>query len=60
MTEASWGQKHICPACASRYYDLRKEAFVCPSCGAKPAPPRVPRSRPGSRPPMRSGFGRYR
>lgn len=33
MAKAEWGQKRICPSCNSRYYDMKKNPPVCPSCG---------------------------
>jgi len=27
------GTKRICPACGAKYYDLRRDPIVCPSCG---------------------------
>lgn len=44
LPRADWGLKHVCPDCASKYYDLKKAVITCPSCGAAPPPPRVPRS----------------
>ena len=29
------GVKRICPSCESRFYDLARESFACPSCGAE-------------------------
>jgi len=28
--------KHLCPECASKYYDLNRKVVTCPQCGAKP------------------------
>ena len=36
MNNSDRGKKHICPECASKYYDLKKEVVACPTCGAKP------------------------
>lgn len=36
MTKTDRGQKHLCPECECKYYDLGKKAAVCPRCGAKP------------------------
>jgi len=33
VAKAEWGLKRICPNCAARYYDMRKNPPVCPSCG---------------------------
>ena len=34
MSKAEWGLKRICPHCATRYYDMKKNPPVCPKCGA--------------------------
>lgn len=36
MNVVERGSKHVCPDCATKYYDLMREAIACPSCGAKP------------------------
>ncbi len=57
--KALWGLKHICPACDSRYYDLKKTGAKCPSCGAdRPQAKLVASGNPVRR--TRSSFGRYR
>lgn len=33
MAKAEWGTKRICPSCNARYYDMKKNPPVCPSCG---------------------------
>jgi len=33
VAKAEWGLKRICPHCATRYYDMKKNPPVCPSCG---------------------------
>ncbi len=38
MKTSDRGMKHVCPKCATKYYDLRKEVVACPKCGAKPLP----------------------
>ena len=51
MAKSEWGNKHICPSCGARYYDLRREPVVCPKC-ATPYDPeallRARRSRPAA------------
>lgn len=42
------GLKHVCTACAVRFYDLNRVPAHCPACGAVPPPPR-PRSTAASR-----------
>ena len=32
MSKAEWGSKRICPSCGARYYDMKKNPPVCPSC----------------------------
>lgn len=34
VAKAEWGLKRICPHCNTRYYDMKKNPPVCPSCGA--------------------------
>ncbi len=36
MNTSDRGLKHVCPECATKYYDLRKEVVTCPKCSAKP------------------------
>ncbi|WP_421891169.1 TIGR02300 family protein [Niveispirillum sp.] len=33
MAKPEWGIKRICPNCGGRYYDMKKDPPVCPSCG---------------------------
>ena len=35
MTKPEWGIKRICPACSGRYYDMRRDPAVCPTCGVR-------------------------
>ncbi len=52
MLRIERGEKHLCLSCATRFYDLGREAARCPKCGevfVRPPPPparpvRVPRS----------------
>lgn len=61
LARADWGTKHVCPACASRYYDLNQTTVACPSCGAEPAASRLPSGgRNGRSFGSRSSFGRRR
>jgi uncharacterized protein (TIGR02300 family) len=32
MPKDEWGAKRICPACATRFYDLRHDPMTCPNC----------------------------
>ena len=34
MAKPEWGVKRACLACGTRFYDMRKDPIVCPSCGA--------------------------
>jgi uncharacterized protein (TIGR02300 family) len=34
MPKDEWGVKRVCPACATRFYDLRTEPMTCPNCGS--------------------------
>ncbi|MGF1610904.1 MAG: TIGR02300 family protein [Kiloniellales bacterium] len=36
MNIADRGSKHVCPECATKYYDLNRAVVACPRCGAKP------------------------
>ncbi|MEQ8964573.1 MAG: TIGR02300 family protein [Azospirillaceae bacterium] len=35
MAKPEWGAKRICHHCGTRYYDMRRDPIVCPSCGTK-------------------------
>jgi uncharacterized protein (TIGR02300 family) len=59
MDRSERGAKHICPECASKYYDLNKKVITCPTCGAKPIVVKVRRvARPVEKA-ARTKFGRY-
>jgi uncharacterized protein (TIGR02300 family) len=45
VAKPEWGTKRICPNCGARYYDLRKEPPVCPSCGTTFDPEALLKSR---------------
>ena len=45
MAKAEWGTKRLCPNCGTRYYDMRKEPPVCPSCATVFDPEALLRSR---------------
>ena len=32
MPKEDWGVKRLCPHCASRFYDLKKDPMICPIC----------------------------
>lgn len=33
MPKEEWGVKRLCPACSTRFYDLRRNPMTCPACG---------------------------
>ena len=33
MGKPEWGNKRTCQGCGARFYDLRREAIICPKCG---------------------------
>ena len=35
MAKAAWGEKRICGDCGTKFYDLRKDPFICPKCGSE-------------------------
>ena len=45
MAKPEWGIKRICHSCGTRYYDLRHDPIVCPSCGTEYDPDAFLRSR---------------
>ena len=47
MSKAEWGLKRVCPSCTARYYDMKKNPPVCPSCGTVFDPENVMRTRRG-------------
>ena len=47
MSKAEWGLKRLCPGCATRYYDMKKNPPVCPSCGTPFDPENLVRARRG-------------
>ena len=47
MAKPEWGKKRICPACNTKYYDLKKSPIICPSCGIEFDPDIYLRSRKG-------------
>lgn len=53
MSKPEFGTKHVCEACAERFYDLNRSPVICFRCGVQQAPakPRVYR-------PLRAGSDR--
>ena len=35
MPKEEWGTKRLCPACGSRFYDLRHDPMTCPACSSE-------------------------
>ncbi len=60
MNTSDRGLKHVCPECATKYYDLRREVVACPRCGAKPLAVKVPEAAQPARKTGRTTLGRYR
>lgn len=48
MAKPEWGTKRTCFECGTKFYDLRRDPILCPSCGAVFDPGRQPRVRRGS------------
>ncbi|MBV8549042.1 MAG: TIGR02300 family protein [Alphaproteobacteria bacterium] len=47
MSKAEWGLKRVCPSCGARYYDMKKNPPVCPSCSTTFDPENLMRTRRG-------------
>jgi len=47
VSKPEWGTKRTCQACASHFYDMRKDPIICPKCGAHFDPEAVLKSRRG-------------
>jgi uncharacterized protein (TIGR02300 family) len=47
VAKAEWGLKRVCPNCATRYYDFKKNPPVCPSCGTAFDPESLMKTRRG-------------
>jgi ssDNA-binding Zn-finger/Zn-ribbon topoisomerase 1 len=60
MNTSDRGLKHVCPECATKYYDLRKEVVTCPRCGADPPAAIDPKTTQPARKIGRTASGRYR
>lgn len=57
MNISERGLKHVCSACACKYYDLGRKDARCPKCGGEPILGALPSSgRPVKRP-RRTNFG---
>ncbi len=60
MNTSNRGLKHVCPECATKYYDLKKKVVACPRCGAKPLAAINPKAKQLVRKTGRTTVGRYR
>ncbi len=60
MNTSDRGLKHVCPECATKYYDLKKKAVTCPKCGAKPPAATDRKAAQPARKTGRTTLGRYR
>ncbi len=49
MNTSDRGLKHVCPECATKYYDLKKKVATCPRCGTKPPAAIVPKATQSAR-----------
>lgn len=47
LAKPEWGTKRICHNCGARFYDLRREPAVCPSCNTVAEPGRQARPKRG-------------
>ena len=45
MARVEWGTKRQCASCGAKFYDLRRDPIVCPSCEVVLEPVAAPRSR---------------
>ncbi len=44
MTRVEWGAKRQCASCGAKFYDLRRDPIICPSCDVVFEPVAAPRS----------------
>ncbi len=56
MNTSDRGLKHVCPECATKYYDLKKKVVACPRCGAKPLAAKNPKATQPARKTGRTTF----
>ncbi len=60
MNTSDRGLKHVCPECATKYYDPNKKVVTCPRCGAKPLAAINSKAKQLVRKTGRTTVGRYR
>jgi uncharacterized protein (TIGR02300 family) len=58
MSNPAFGTKHVCEACAERFYDLNRTPAICFKCGAQQAPQKPRMYRPIRAASDRGGFHR--
>jgi len=58
MSKPEFGTKHVCEACAERFYDLNRSPVICFKCGATQSPPKPRMYRPMRAGSDRGAFGR--
>jgi uncharacterized protein (TIGR02300 family) len=58
VSNPAFGTKHVCEACAQRFYDLNRSPAVCFKCGAQQSPPKPRMYRPLRATSDRGAFGR--
>ncbi|MDR3450188.1 MAG: TIGR02300 family protein [Alphaproteobacteria bacterium] len=47
VAKAEWGMKRLCPGCGARYYDMKKNPPVCPTCKTPFDPENLVRAKRG-------------
>lgn len=58
MSNPAFGIKHVCEACAERFYDLNRSPVICFKCGAQQSPPKPRMYRPMRATSDRGAFSR--
>jgi uncharacterized protein (TIGR02300 family) len=58
MSNPAFGVKHVCEACAERFYDLNRSPVICFKCGAQQSPPKPRIYRPMRSASDRGAFSR--
>ena len=50
MAKPEWGRKVSCTSCGNKFYDMKREPAVCPSCGTENDPWQAFRPKRGAAP----------
>ncbi|MGD0430311.1 MAG: TIGR02300 family protein [Acetobacteraceae bacterium] len=58
MSKPEFGTKHVCEACAERFYDLNRSPVICFKCGTTQSPPKPRMYRPMRAASDRGAFSR--